>query len=405
MSESGAPVFDPSRPIFAPILHLPDRDSIVAGPPLAAAVLPSTCAVRPPLARLLEVARRRTSCLIVDPRTPYFQYEGYMGMEDLRALSYGPGGGTLGQLWVPDDFASADARGRLTSEVLALQRSCGADVLLPPYFFVREAEHPWLEVNRDFAAETLDRGAPEPLGVAIAVRLDAITGAEDRRRVLDAYSGLHPDVFWVTVVDYDEIQASPAEVRAVLDLIAGLGAGGSPVLPAYLGRTGLVAIARGAAGYCSGLRGLETHPLANYREGLGGQTVNLHYLRQHLMHLRAPLAESVLAASGDGGDRCDCAACADGRRVGLMVTRRLISHALHCHQAEVAELVAVPAAGRIEALRGRFATALAACRDAAATLASVEGGPTLPHGAFHYLEVLVEITGGPPATIPIFEDF
>ena len=56
-------------------------------------------------------------------------------------------------------------------------------------------------------------------------------------------------------------------------------------------------------------------------------------------------------------------------------------------------------------LERMFDQALKKCEEVAAALGENGGQPVLPPGTYHYLEVLREVAGGPPATIPGDDSF
>ena len=393
-------MFEASAPVYVPILLPGDASVLPAASPYAACILSATYSGRPLQRRLCTAARRESRCLLVDPKTPYFQFEGYLSMEDARALPYSPGRATLGMLWEADDFASLQRRAELNAQVQAVQLDMKADLLMAPYFLIRDVGHRWLGVAVDSIVEALRRPAAKPIGAAVCVDLDAILDDRDRDLLISAFSNLRPALFIVTVVNFDERAAAPQHVCAVLDLIDGLTASGRPVWLGYTGRTGLAAVARGASGYCAGFQGLESHPLRFLREGLGSRGMSSYYLHEAMVQLPARLADAVIACdAGWESTPCDCAGCSSSERASCLVSRRLSMHAAIHRMREIALLAATPPANRQQLLIERLQSAIDRCRRAAAELADTSRSAQLSLGAFHYLEVIVEALGGPSATL------
>jgi len=397
-------MFDPQEPTYIPIVMPNDGPALEQAPPLPAMALSAVYGVNPRLRDLVEVARRRARTLFVDPKTPHFQFEGYMSMPDYRALPYSPGRRAMGTLWEPKQFSRAAACEALVDSVFAVQRDLGADVLLAPYFYVRDAAHPWLDAARRCAEAALAKRSKEPVGVPVSVDIDALLAEGNRQKIGRTFAELQADLFWVTVVNYDEWRASPADARAVVAFLEILQSSGRPVVLSHVGRTGLCAIAKGAAAYASGTYGFESHPRGHFREMMGTRPANTYYLQECLVHLPVRTAQALLEMERPPGHKaCDCIACGGGTAVGGMVSRLLALHAMLRRIREVEDLREVAAGDRCSYLVERFSGALQRSADLAARL-EADGPATIAPGAYHYLEVLREVCGGQPATIPI-EDF
>lgn len=379
-----------SGPCFVPIPLPRDLAGLAAAGSWDALLLGAPYVANAPSRPLLELARSRARTLLIDPKTAQYQFEGYMSMEEARAVPYSPGTATLGGLWQPRDFAARERRAELISQVFALQRAAGADLLLAPYFAVPSATHPWLEVAVETAKEAIRDGG-SGTGAVVCVRLDAILG-NGLEALAAAFGGLDPALWLVMIVDFDERLASPAEMRAALGLLEALGRSGAPVLPSFVGRFGLAAAAAGAAGCAGGSVELESHPQRYFREGLVNLHPNALYLPGALLRLPVALAEAVLEAepAARGSLPVDL-------RPTRAVMRRRVQAALEAKRGEMMELAAAP--DRRAYLRDRLGEALALCRRAQQALAG-RGGPALAGGEFHYLEVILEVLGGPRATLP-----
>ncbi len=385
-------------PFFAPILLPSDHDALAESPRLDAAVLSVTYAMNPRNAALFELASERVDRLLIDPRTASFQFEGYLSMEDYRKVPYSPGKLTLGTLWQPRDFATRERRAGLIDAVCEAQATLGADVLIAPYLLVADVDHPWLQIAGDLASEALSARRRQPMAVAVCVEIDAVLGTAQRETLCAAFETLRPEAFLVTVVNFDEIEASPEEAQAVDDLLARLGAGGVPVVLMYAGRAGLAAIVSGAAGYAGGGLELESHPKRYYREGLVNLHANAYYLPGCMLRLPVRLADAVARAIPE-------ALATDTGFPATKVYRRRLTAALAAKEAEVTTLSQLPVEGRAGWLRARLDAALAICAQAQTALDGSSGETRLSSGAFHYLEVLREVAGGPAARRPEHADF
>lgn len=378
------------RPAYVPILLPRDREAFAATGGWEAVLLSATYATNPRTRRLCDLARRQARTLLVDPKTAAYQFEGYMSMEDARAVPYSPGTGTLGSLWQPVDFATRAARDALVLGVFDTQRDLGADLYLAPYFLVPHAEHAWLEIGVETARQAIAAGADRPVGAAVCVELDGLLDG-GAARIADAYAALEPALWMVVVVDHDERLASPEEMRAVLDLLRLLQRTDIPVLPAYCGRFGLAATVLGAAGYAGGGLELESHPRRYLREGLVNLRSNTYYLPGAMVRLPTRTAAAVATAQPRalGGDPADT-------RPARLVFRSRLQRALEAKRREIGEVA--DAGDPAAALRDRLDEALEVCRAARTQLES--GTEELRRGEFHYLEVLREVCGGPAASRP-----
>lgn len=395
-------VIDVEPPQYIPLLMPNDLAALPLMGAQPAMMLSAVCHGNDRLRALVAGARERAETLLVDPETPHFQFEGYMSMPAYRDLPYSPGRGALGTLWEPARFARREARAELIAMVFGVQRELGADVLLAPYFYIPHHRHPWLEISRDCAREAL-ASAPEPVGVPLCIDIDALLDPEHFETIAAAYRDIDAAVFWVTIVNFDERRADPRDARTVMAFLEELQQGGAPVVLSHVGRSGLVAIARGAAGYAAGSHGLENHPRSFFREMMGTRPANSYYLHECLFYLPVRRAQECLDLdSSSAHDPCDCAACDGATAVSRMVSRRLAQHALLRKAREVEAIAAVPAADRCDWLTDRFTAALQRATELSAAL-EANGLPPLRDGDSHYLEVLRQAAGGPPATIPLSE--
>ncbi len=382
-------MFNHNDPVYAALLLPSDEDALATCGPLQAAILSATTAVNDRLESFRRLVRRRAATLIVDPRTAVFQFEGYMSMEDMRALPYGPGKTTLGTLWQPSQF-SRDRRREVIQAVTALQVHLDADVVVAPYFLIPDPGHDWLEVAVDVARETRAQAGNHPVAVNVCVDIDTILGEPARAAYGDAFAESSADLFFLTVVNLDEREATPDEVRAALDLLARLSRT-APSMLLYAGRIGLSAIAAGAVGYAGGTLELEAHPRSYLREGLVNLRANAHYLPGAMVKLPVRLAAAVAA----------CVPAADAASAPLatrLVQRERARRAIDAKTAETRWLGNYAEPERQEALASRFEGALALCREAQAGLEQ-GNGEQLTRSAFHYLEVLREVAGGEKAEL------
>jgi hypothetical protein len=399
-------MIDPAQPAYIPILLPSDAGLMSQADTQDAVFLSAVYGVNPRLAGLVANARQITDTLLVDPKTPYFQFAGYMSMPDYRALPYSPGRGTLGSIWEPAHFRSASRRDWLIEEVFAVEAEMGADILLAPYFYVRSVKDPWLAVARDCAKEALQARVDRPVGVVLSIDIDAFIDASHRATLCAAFADLEADLFWVNVVNYDEIAAEPTDVDAVMALIDTLVATERPVVLGYVARTGLLGIARGTAGYAAGTHGLISHPRSFFREMMGSKLANSYYVRECMADLPVRVAEAALNSGVDWQDiPCGCDGCQGSTAVSRMVSRRLSQHAIDCRERELDSLLGIPPKDRLEALMKMFDTALGKCEAVASALRGANGEPALLPGTYHYLEVLRQAAGGPPATIPGDDSF
>jgi hypothetical protein len=396
-------VISTDHPVYVPILMPSDAATLADLPRQRAMMISAVCHGNPRLADLARGARQRADLLLVDPKTPHFQFEGYMSMPDYRALPYSPGRGALGTLWEPARFARPEARAELIEAVFAVQRSLAADLLLAPYFYVPSFQHRWLEICRACARQAVAAAGTEAVGLPLCVDIDALIDPDHRDTILAAYTDIDAALFWVTIINYDERRADPRDARTVMAFLEGLQANGAPVVLSHTGRTGLLAIARGAAGYAAGTHGLEHHPRSFFREMMGSRPANAYYLHECFIRPGVRQAQACLQLDdGAAHPPCDCPACDNETAVARMVARRLALHSLHRRLRELDELRAVPPADRSAWLIDRFTSALERAPELSAALQDADT-PPIPEGEYHYLEVLREAAGGPAATIPLFD--
>ncbi len=117
---------------------------------------------------------------------------------------------------------------------------------------------------------------------------------------------------------------------------------------------------------------------------------NAHYLPGAMIRLPVRDAAAVLEVAPRAGGRSDLPAPT------RLVQRRRVAAALDAKRREATELLEAPELQ--SELRERLLDALTVCRDAAERLRG--SAHRLRPGAYHYLEVLAEMMGGPQASIP-----
>ena len=208
------------------------------------------------------------------------------------------------------------------------------------------------------ATEAIAASPDRPVGVPVTVDLDALIDPHHRARIAAVYTDIQAALFWVTIVNYDERRADPRDACTVISFVDTLAATGVPVVLSHVGRTGLLAIAVGAAGYAAGTCGLETHPRSFFREMMGSRPANSYYLHEGLVHTPVRTAEACLRL--DETNRhptCDCAACEGNTAISLMVSRRLALHAVLRRLTEVDVLGAIDPQDRRAYLVDRFSRA------------------------------------------------
>jgi hypothetical protein len=125
-----------------------------------------------------------------------------------------------------------------------------------------------------------------------------------------------------------------------------------------------------------------------------------------MVNLPVRLAEAALNSGVVWRDiPCDCHGCQGSTSVSRMVSRRLAGHSMSWRAGELEALAGTPTEERLGALERMFDEALGKCETVAAALEQQDGQQPLPPGSYHYLEVLREAAGGPPATIPGDDSF
>jgi len=242
--------------------------------------------------------------------------------------------------------------------------------------------------------------------VVLSVDIDAFVDVGQRATLCAAFADLDADMFWINVVNYDEIMAEPTDVVAVMGLVDELVATGRPVVLGYVGRTGLLAIAHGAGGYAAGTHGLEAHPRSFFREMMGSAVANTYYFHECMVNLPARLAEAAAHSGVVWQDvPCDCRGCQGSASVSRLVSRRLSVHAMLRRSVELEPLLNAPPQSRVAVLEGMYSTALQQCESVAEALGVADDRPLMAPGLYHYLEVLGEAAGGPPATLPGDDSF
>ena len=125
---------------------------------------------------------------------------------------------------------------------------------------------------------------------------------------------------------------------------------------------------------------------------------NMYYLPGCMLRLPVRLADAIARSVPE-------ALGSDQGQPATKVYRRRLTAAMAAKHAEVRSLAELEDAAQESWLLARLDSALEICQRARAALDDGSDAPPLSGGAFHYLEVLREVAGGPTARRPEPPDF
>lgn len=200
------------------------------------------------------------------------------------------------QLWDPDEKRENDAPAR------------PPQVLVPPYFYVKAPDDPWLDTNVRFARHALAARQPKDLVYAIvlvAKNLLADRGAIER--VAKAYLSVPVDGYLIWPNDFVEEREPLPRLAGLSRLVASLADSGRRVSKLYGGYLSALMSARGLRGFSSGLGYGTSKNAFAFGGGGGGKPVPKFYLPG--LHCTLPLVEAERIVRARPSLRCKCSVC------------------------------------------------------------------------------------------------
>lgn len=180
-------------------------------------------------------------------------------------------------------------------------------VLVPPYFYVRGAEDPWLHVNLSAAemAEAMKRGQERVYPVLLFAE-SLLDDPAELSGIADVYLRLKCDGYLLWPNRFDEARQSPDRLRALAALVSRLADSGRPVSKLYGGYWSVLLGSRGLAGVSCGLGYWSSRNAFSYG-GRGGSPQKNFYIPD--LHVSVPFEDAYKMVEAEPRLRCKCPVC------------------------------------------------------------------------------------------------
>jgi serine/threonine protein kinase len=289
--------------------------------------------------------------VVVDPETHRLARADFSRTAGLRSLPY------VTDPMTPirhSDFDSVDDYAALASKVVDFQEDAGADFIVAPYFHFPDADSDWLRCNVKLLAEARRHmtamSSVKPLWAAVSTDVETFGDDRARSEILNRYSRHQVDGFWF-LVNFDELNAGPAQAFNYARLLLEFRSLGKPVVAGRVGSFGLGLAAAGVTGFSSGMTSLENFAWRYFTDRSqvsGGQ--QRYYLRPLLQNLTIDTVDAVLRTPWAGNFKCDCPGCAGSIRDRLSWVASRV-HFLHTRQWQLEALMRTPARERLTLFR------------------------------------------------------
>lgn len=279
----------------------------------------------PAAQNLAQFVGLQTKYLVVDPRTPIYQFGGHTGKPTYNQVQYAI---PPNRILRPQDFNSQFTP-QYTGQVLTEQRQRNTTVLVPPYFHFSDANDPWFQVSINCVAEAnRQRHANEDLLMFVLFDCSLLLRSQDIAAIAQSLAGTAADGYYLLAADLEPLNLTNSMIMGYQELVTQLAATGRPVIPAQAGRLGLALIGSGAAGYAIGFRKLDSVTLETFRlGGTGAGQPNRYYFHNLLLPVYTRNADHVAAAQATSpAYPCTCSHCSGNLPSQLRSTERVFHY-------------------------------------------------------------------------------
>lgn len=255
----GGPVF------VTKYLHVDQRVAQTV-PHCRASLFPANFATNSRYDNLVDAIRNGCDLLLVDPKTHYFTYAGFLDKPTYTALPYAPPNAIAAQTLLGDDTVLRE----FVERTLLFQRELSANILIAPYFYARDLDDARLRANIRLISESRRKiGAADkarPLFAMICIGglvLDSPPQVDDLAR---QYLELDVQGYLITVENLDDRTATAERLMGLAQLVLRLQAD-RDVIISSIASYGQILTALGANGFSAGVGWLETFREASLQPG------------------------------------------------------------------------------------------------------------------------------------------
>lgn len=309
----------------------------------------------PAAQNLASFVASQTKYLIVDPRTPIYQFGGHAGKPTYSQVQYAiQGNRILGS----QDFNSQFTL-QYTHQVLAEQRQHHTTVVVPPYFHFGDVTDPWFQVNTACVAEAHSRRLPdENILVFVLFDCSLLLRPQAVAATAQALAKTPADGYYLLAADLEPLNLTNSIVRGYQDLVQRLTTTGRPVIPAQAGKLSLALIASGASGYAMGFGKLDSIRLETFRQGgTGAGQPNRYYFHNLLLPIYTRNADDVANAQATSpAYPCSCSHC-NGNPPSQVRSKERVFHYIDFRVQELSALQGMNPQQATQHLRTLFSDA------------------------------------------------
>jgi len=312
--------------------------------------------------------------LIVDPRTPMFQYGGHRGKPTYRQLPYSI---PDNQVLSSSELSTSQLRNYVT-QVIEEETRREATILIPPYFLISGSNDEWFNICINSARISRELYPNNNILMFLVIKNRILLNQSELESIIRALENLAVDGFYILVSDLDESRISRTHLISYVNLIRRLSSQERIVIPGQVGRLGLVLAATGAAGYGAGFEKLDSFKESSLSsEGSGGGRTTRYYIHKCMLHIYARKADAIINSNSSSPEYpCNCNHC-EGRDPTEIAPKERTLHFIDHRQKEIRRLSNIQESERITRVQNFLSAAINKCLEIENELASSEFGPQI----------------------------
>ena len=313
----------------------------------------------------VDILKKSGIPFTTDPATNRLVYTSFSKTRGVMELPYSSGSEVTPIQ--KKDFHSISQVQEYVKKVLDFQNENGVTEFAAPFFFAKNSDDEWFNINLKLLKESLvyrDEHFPNiPVWAGICMNIENWHNEEEKTNILNSYVKTNPDGYFV-YGDPIGNQSNLTQLYHYTDLLRKLQLNSSsPVVACRVNGLGLVLLSLGIAGISSGIGSLDSFRESILSDTQEGYSADPRYYIPALMSMvtlkkRVTTKLIDIAKSSVGEElKCNCAYCA-GIEQGTISLQNMKLHFMKKRKEEVEEIVALRPEDRLEYIESKVEKAI-----------------------------------------------
>ncbi len=313
----------------------------------------------------VKILRESQISFTTDPATNRLVYSAFSKTKGVLELPYSSGSEVMPIQ--KKDFHSISQVQEYIKKVIDYQIKNGVTELAAPFFFAKNSNDDWFNINLKLLKEAIDYRdeyhEEMPIWGGICMNVENWHDDEEKTRILNYYVKTAPDGFFV-YGDPIGSQSNLTQLYHYSDLLLKLQTNASvPVISCRINGLGLILLCLGLSGICSGIGSLDSFRESILSDTQDGYSADPRYYIPELLGMislkkRVTTKLMDIANSSVGSElNCNCPYCG-GIDSGTISQQNIKLHFLHRRKEEIEEIVSLDANNRLTFIESKVKKAL-----------------------------------------------